>query len=906
MAEFNTPLLAFNRGLVSPIALARVDLKRVALSAEIMANWMPRSLGSMSFRPGLEMIGETYGSYKAKSIPFIFSNSDTASIEATDLAFRVRVKDKIISRPSVSSAVTNPFFTSDLSDWTDADESGATSEFVTGGYMGLTGTKYNAAIRRQTVTVAAADLNKEHGFRVVVHRGTVTFKLGSTSTNSEYLLATLGVGTHSLSITPTGTSVFIEVSNRTQFRALVNSINVETEGDMILPSPYREDDLKYLRYSQSGDIIFIACKGYQQRKIERRSTRSWSSVVYETDDGPFRVQNVSKIRLTPSATTGDITLTASQSLFDSGHVGALYRMTSVGQKVSATLNGEGQFTNSIRVVGVDNSRVFTILITGTWTATITLQRSIGEEGSWTDVTTYTTNQASVSFDDGLDNQIVYYRIGIDTGDYTSGDAACTLTYSGGGITGIVRITSYTSGISVGASVLKDLGQTTATEDWSESIWSDYRGFPSAVRFYEGRLFWFGKDWVIGSVSDSFYSFDDETEGDSGPIIRSIGQGPVDFINFALDLQRLIIGTEGAEVSARSTSFDEPLTPTNFNIKDPSTQGSANVAAVKIDSRGVYIQKAGKAVYELAYDFNVNDYSSINLTILNPDLGKPGFIHIAAQRQPDTRIHAVRSDGTAAVLVYDPAEDVKCWVNVETDGEIEDCFVLPGTDEDAVYYIVKRDVAGEERRYLEKWAMESECIGGLQNRQADSFAVYEGTPISTLSELWHLEDEDVVVWADGVCLNDSDGDIRIFTVINGRLELLDEDGASMTASQIVVGRYYEAQYKNAKIVFAPLESVLVQDQTVKELGLLLSNTHPKGLLYGGSLEKNDTTGAYEDLDEIPDIVNTKPIDQDTIISSLDLDAFTFPSVDPDPDSRICLVARAPRPVTVMAAIPRVEV
>src|SRR3546814_1205797 len=98
--------------------------------------------------------------------------------------------------------------------------------------------------------------------------------------------------------------------------------------------------------------------------------------------------------------------------------------------------------------------------------------------------------------------------------------------------------------------------------WSESTWSEHRGWPTAVEFYEGRLWWTGRDKIIGSVSDAFESFDDEIEGDSGPINRSLGSGPIDFINWLIGADRLLIGTESAEIAARSSSFDEPLTPTN--------------------------------------------------------------------------------------------------------------------------------------------------------------------------------------------------------------------------------------------------------------------------------------------------------------------------------------------------------
>src|SRR3546814_11306567 len=69
-------------------------------------------------------------------------------------------------------------------------------------------------------------------------------------------------------------------------------------------------------------------------------------------------------------------------------------------------------------------------------------------------------------------------------------------------------------------------------------------------------------------------------------------------------------------------------------------------------------------------------------------GDPGFTHLAVQRKPGTRIHCMRVDGTVAVLIYQPAEEVNCWVEVETDGDVEDIVVLPGTREDADYYLVQ--------------------------------------------------------------------------------------------------------------------------------------------------------------------------------------------------------------------------
>lgn len=893
----NAPLLAFNRGLVDALGLARIDIKRLALSAEVMTNWMPRSLGSMMLRPGLAYIGGTKSNAKAKHIPFIKrSIVDQAVIEITNGVMRVRVADTIISRGSVSTAITNGAFTTDLADWTDADQSGATSAWATGGYLSLIGTRYNSAIRRQEVTVAAGDQGDEHGLHIVVHRGTVTLKVGSTAGADDYISETpLVEGVHSLALTPTG-NFHIELSGRTQAAALVDSIAIEAAGDMEITVPWDADDLPLLRWWQSADVVFVACDGKQQRKIERRSVRSWSVVTYLTDDGPFRITNTSTTRLTGSALTGDITLTASASLFKSTHVGGLFKITSVGQKVEADIGDEAQWSDSIRVSGVDSGRVFQYSVAGTWAGTVTVQRSVGEEGAWVDVFSTASNVGLTNYDDTFDNQIIYYRIGIDTGDYTSGTAEVSLVFPSGGITGIVRVTAYTSATVVSAAVIRALGSTSATEDWSEGIWSDYRGWPSSLSFFDGRLWWHGSNWNIGSVSDAYASFDSDVEGDAGPIIRTIGFGPVDLINWGLPMQRLILGAEGSEISVRSSSLDEPLTPTSYNAKEASTEGSSNVQAVRIGEIGIYADASGARVNSLEFDPSPYDYVSKDLSVLVPNIGLPSITHISTQKKPDWRIHVLRSDGTAAMMLFHKAEEVKCWVELETDGEIEDSFRLPGTGEDAVYYCVKRTIGGSPVRYLEKWAKETECIGGTLNKQADSFAIFTNTPAAAsvpAATCSHLVGETVVVWADGKCLADANGDIATFTVAaNGGIAALTHYGAAYTATTGVVGLPYTAQFKSAKLAFAAvLGTALGQRQRISNVALLLANTHYQGIEFGPD---------FTTMDTLPLVVDGAVVAQDTVHSTFDQDALTFPG-DISTDTRLCLQAKAPRCVTVLAAV-----
>ena len=295
---------AFNRGLISRLALARDDLQRYRLSAETMVNWMPRVLGSMMLRPGTKYIDSTRNDAEARLIPFVFSSSDTAILELTSNVLRVWVDDVLIARPTVTSAVSNGDFDANLTGWTDADEAGGTSVWATGGYMSLTGSGFDAAIRRQEITVTAGSDNVEHGLRVVINRGPCVFKCGSSAGDDDYISETkLGVGTHSLSFTPTG-NFHLEFSNRLDRAVYVDSVQVESSGVMELPTVWTDLDL--VRKDSSGDITYLACEGCKPQKIERRSARSWSVVDYAPEDGPYRVENVDPINLTPSAASGDI------------------------------------------------------------------------------------------------------------------------------------------------------------------------------------------------------------------------------------------------------------------------------------------------------------------------------------------------------------------------------------------------------------------------------------------------------------------------------------------------------------------------------------------------------------------------------------------------------------------------
>jgi len=231
----------------------------------------------------------------------------------------------------------------------------------------------------------------------------------------------------------------------------------------------------------------------------------------------------------------------------------------------------------------------------------------------------------------------------------------------------------------------------------------------------------------------------------------------------------------------------------------------------------------------------------------------------------------------AVLIFDRGESVVCWVEIETDGDVEDACVLPGEGEDQVYYIVKRTIGGSTKRFIEKWARERDCRGGTLNKQADAFYEYSGVSTATITGLSHLEGEEVIVWGAGK-------DLGSYTVSSGSITL------SEAVTSCIVGLPYEARFKSTKQAFgAAMGTPLNQRKRIDHVGLILADTHYQGLQYGPD---------FDTLDDLPAVENAEETAADTVWDSYDEDMIEFPG-DWDTDSRICLKATAPRPCTILA-------
>lgn len=832
----------FNRGEVDDLALSRNDVSRIQSSAALMENWLPLRLGPMVHANGVEDLGALAG--EGIMIPFVKAVDDTALVELTDNVMRVWVNGERVERQDVAAIVPA------LNTWSNASGAGST---VTHGAVST----FRAAQTTQaeiSTTFTGLTAGQEHGLRVVVDRGPINIRLGSSGpTSSDIFSGVLNTGTHTFSVSPDNTSFSIALTSEAQYSTMVSSVSFDGAGPLSIPTFVGREALPSVRWAVSGDVIFGAQDGSQFR-IVRRGVRSWGFEEYLSNDGPFGLINTTNTSLQLSGNDGDISVTSSAPLFTPNHVNTLIRAVTTSQIVEASIT-ENNSTDSIRVTGVEdnNGREFSISISGSFSGEVVLERS-SDDTTWEQVQVYDENE-NTSFDDEIDNAVLFYRLTTRSG---TGTANLRLSYSGGSSEGIARIVSVNSATSVSAIVLNSFGSTVETRDWYLSQWP-IGGKPTSVMLYEGRLWFGGFNRLWGSVSDAYDSFDREIEGASRSILRTIGFGAVETIHWLAAAVRMAMGTSLDEVSVRSSSFGEVITQDNANLKEGTGQGARPIPPATADNNIYYAQRSGVKVYELNYNISNDSHSSRDLNYLNQDIGKAVFKRIAISRQPETRLYAVMEDGSAAVMLIENGEDVLCWSRRTFPFPAVDVVCLPSDGEDEVYFVLN---TGTEYR-LQRAAP----VGKAHEYPVDMYK-------TSSTGLDHFEGQEVDIWIDGARQAPQ-------TVTGGSV--------TATGANIVVGKRITAKYRSNKLGNYVDSTVLNDWKRVISIGLVGRKIWHDGLTYG-----RDEQHLYR----LPEIYKGQPLTLTALIDEYDVVPVEFEGAF-EADSRICLQADAP--ATIMSLV-----
>jgi len=94
-----------------------------------------------------------------------------------------------------------------------------------------------------------------------------------------------------------------------------------------ISSPWGEEYLDGLSFTQSADILYVTHPEFKPRKVTRTGHTTWTVAEFDQTDGPYLDQNTSATTMTPSHSSGSSrTITASGSTFASTDVGRLIRL----------------------------------------------------------------------------------------------------------------------------------------------------------------------------------------------------------------------------------------------------------------------------------------------------------------------------------------------------------------------------------------------------------------------------------------------------------------------------------------------------------------------------------------------------------------------------------------------------
>lgn len=686
MAKTNKIIQSLNAGELSPLMDMRIDQEKYQMGCRTMENFYPLIYGGAERRQGTYFVAEAKdSSVKCRLVDFIYS---------VDIAYILEFGNQYIRFYTNSGRFVGVLAAS-TSDWAD-------------------GTVYYAG---DQVTGAGDD---------VIYRCIIAHTADDSGSD--------GTGGD-----PDGGA------NTTQWTAA--TLTSDSYPIYEIPSPYLTADLFELKFEPSADVIYITHPDYESRTLTRLNATTFVLEEYGCTTGPFQnINTVSTAILTPSATTGSITLTPSGTNADGTDFDPFQTGTTAGHAPSGSTGAaavgtsqtnksitgalfkivhsmeENKVTKTFTTSGTSDSLLiykgvtFDFVTKGTWTGTIKMERSY-DESTWETVAgslvvsednNNIVGNGEEEFDDA------YYRWNCT--EFTSGSATCTLTTRDSSHIGIVEVTSVSSATPAVATctVLQTLGSTDGTHRWAEGYWSNYRGWPHCVAISsEERLTFAGSAsfplTVWGSVAGDYTDMTVGDLDDDAIIFTLIGSGRQNAIRWIISKNTLILGTYGGEHVLGASDEKEALTPTNVTAKIQSTYGSEDIQAILVGDAILFVQRGGRRLREMHYDFEKDSMVAEDLTVFSNHISESTFVDIAYQRTPDPMVWCVRDDGEMAVLSYERSQDVWSWCRLVTataagDSDFESGAIIPsGDEEDQVWVSVERVINGSTKRMIEYFA-----------------------------------------------------------------------------------------------------------------------------------------------------------------------------------------------------------
>ena len=299
-------------------------------------------------------------------------------------------------------------------------------------------------------------------------------------------------------------------------------------------------------------------------------------------------------------------------------------------------------------------------------------------------------------------------------------ASAAATFSGASVgqyinmtpQGRAKIIEFVSGTVVNAVLEFPVFSTSAiaSGNWElesgyEPVWSASRGYPRAVTFHQGRLYFGGSktrpSTLWGSKVGLFFDFD-PTEGFADDAVEAtLDTNTYNAIVDIISARDLLVLTTGGEFYVPQQGL-EPITPSSFFVTATSRNGAKpGVRVQQLESGVMFIQRQGKSLSEIAFSDTQLTYMTNKISLLSGHLIK-GPTRMALRRAVDTDENDLLlitngDDGSMAVYSLLSAQSVIAPSEFKT---INGSFVDVGVDITYIYVVVKRLVNAVYQYYVE--------------------------------------------------------------------------------------------------------------------------------------------------------------------------------------------------------------
>jgi len=487
------------------------------------------------------------------------------------------------------------------------------------------------------------------------------------------------------------------------FKSGVLQTNINGSGnDYIAATSITTAMLDEINYTQAVDTLILCHEDLQTKRLVRNSDTSWTLENLPLINLPqyayaFHTHQPN-YTITPSASTGNIEITASAVTTETG-------IAQGGGASTITLKASSGYTDD------EPSGMFITLTSGTGSSQT---RHVESYVASTKVLTVYPDW------DTAPDATTHYKVEAFAPAAVGQYAQVLSTF------GRARYVEYVSATVMKAVVEVNFFDTSAitagnweSEHGYEDVWSNTRGWPKSAAFHEGRLYFGGSksrpNTVWGSGVINYFDFNPGTGLDDEAVEATINTNQLNTIVNLFSGNDFRIFTTGGEFVVLQTG-DNPITPSSFFVRPQTRLGAkAGIPIEDLNGASVFIQRQGKSINAFQFGDTTASYQIQNISALSSHLLKDPT-DMAARRAASTdesdRLFVVNAtDGSMAVYSILVGQNVIAPSRFTTDGE----FIAVGVEIADVYVIVKRTINGTANYMLEKFntslTMDSAKSGG---------------------------------------------------------------------------------------------------------------------------------------------------------------------------------------------------